>query len=493
MITRRIVFEIHRLKDLDLSNRQIANRLGIDRETVSKYLRHPEYRRTERKRRPSKLDPYKDQIRELIANWPEARAPVILKQIREKGFDGEITILKQYLRELRGASSRPGAFVRFESSPGEQFQVDWGHFGSLAYGDTKRKLYALVVLEAYSRMLYVQFTHSQNQAALHCGLLEAFHYFGGTSKEILVDNMLTAVTERAGAVIRFNEAFLDFLRHFGITPVACNPGAPNEKGKVESGVKYVRRNFWPMREFKDLEDVQNQVLHWLETVANVRRHQTTGERPADRFKTVSLRKLPPLLPDCREVETLKVHSDFSVRFGGNTYTVPPWAVGKQVVLKADNGTVSIYHKERLIAAHSRSWFRHRRIELPAHRDQVKKLRKRVREDRKVMVFLSMGQVAADYLEALPATGRPLQKTVSRLLDLRDRYGTKSVVYALNKALTRKLFGAEYVENILHQEMTPEIDHPPVVLKTEALNEIRLPSPSLEEYDAHAVRRNRKND
>jgi hypothetical protein len=137
--------------------------------------------------------------------------------------------------------------------------IDWGHFGSLVYGDTKRKLYALAVLEAYSGMLYVEFTHSQNQAALHQCLLNAFIFFEGSPKEILVDNMLTAVTERQGAVVRFNDAFLNFLRTFNIVPVPCNPAAPNEKGKVESAIKYLRQNFWPLRSFADLADCQLQV------------------------------------------------------------------------------------------------------------------------------------------------------------------------------------------------------------------------------------------
>ena len=110
-------------------------------------------------------------------------------------------------------------------------------------------------------------------------------------KEILVDNMLTAVTERAGSMIRFNEAFLDFLRHFAITPVACNIKAPHEKGKVESSIKYVRYNFWPLQKFTDLDDLNHQVPAWLETTANRRLHQTTGKRPVDLFTKDSLRPL----------------------------------------------------------------------------------------------------------------------------------------------------------------------------------------------------------
>jgi transposase len=272
--------------------------LNLDRGTVSKYLKYPDTTGKNRPGRPSKLDPFRDIIKDAVKLYPKVKAPVVLKLIREKGFEGEITIVREYLRHLRGVRQKQ-AFIRFESLPGQQMQVDWGHFGSLTYGDSSRKLYALVVIESHSRMLHVSFTHSQKQATLHQGLADAFQYFGGTPKEILVDNMLTAVTERAGSIIRFNDSFLDFLRPFAITPVACNIRAPYEKGKVENSIKYLRNNFWPLRNFTDLEDVNHQVLAWLETTANQRLHQTTGKKPRDLLVKNSLRPLPDTLPDYR--------------------------------------------------------------------------------------------------------------------------------------------------------------------------------------------------
>jgi len=176
--------------------------------------------------------------------------PVILQKIKTKGFDGEITIVRSLLRELRGRSGCREPFIRVESEPGQQMQVDWGHFQSLKYGEQPRKLYALAIIESHSRMLYVFFSHSQKQEYLHMGLMAAFHYFGGCPQELVVDNMMTAVTERAGSVIRFNESFLDFLRPFRITPRACNVRAPHEKGKIENahavrpanGTPYLRTN-----------------------------------------------------------------------------------------------------------------------------------------------------------------------------------------------------------------------------------------------------------
>ena len=239
MINRRTVFEIHQLQAKGFSCRSIARQLQINRETVTKYLADPEPSVNRRKAKSSKLDPYRDLIEEMAEECPDVKAPVILQRIREKGFDGEITIVRDMLRKLRGNIKNRQPFIRFESQPGEQVQVDWGHMGTLAYGESRRKLYALAVLEGHSRMLYVFFSHSQQQESLHQGLLEAFIYFDGLPKEVLVDNMLTAVTERVGSIIRFNEAFLNFLGKFSITPRACTVRAPYEKGYASYCTSFV--------------------------------------------------------------------------------------------------------------------------------------------------------------------------------------------------------------------------------------------------------------
>ncbi|MBW2655155.1 MAG: IS21 family transposase [Deltaproteobacteria bacterium] len=488
MINKRTIFEIHRLKDMRFSVRQIAKTLNLDRSTIAKYIKYPDVTKRPRQGRSSKLDPFRGLIKDMVEQYSKVNAPVVLRKIQDKGFDGEITIVRQYLRHLR--CNLKQAFIRFESQPGQQMQIDWGHFGSLLYENSSRKLYALAVIESHSRMLYVIFTHSQNQATLHQSLVKAFKYFGGTPKEIVVDNMLTAVTERVGSMVRFNESFLNFLRPFSITPVACNVRAPYEKGKVESSIKYLRYNFWPLKTFIDLEDVNHQVLSWLNT-ANQRMHQTTGEKPVHRFVKDALRSLPEPLPDFRETQTLKVYKDFGIRFDTNVYTVPPRLVGKSVTLKADSRKLSVYYKEKQVATHVRTWKKKDRIDLPSHSEQVKKLKKKVFMDKQIRVFMSLGQEAVDFLEKLADASQPLKKTVDRLLALSDDYGTASIIYALRKALKHKLYGFAYVQNILYQEMSPATQNQPVTLKDNELNEIRLAKPNLAEYDAIAIQRRKK--
>ena len=487
------MFEIHRLSNEGYKERKISRLLGIGRNTVTRYMKNPEKVFKPRKKRLSKLDPFKPVIDEYLKIDQTAGAPVILRKIRDKGYPGGITILHEYLKKARGQTKNRTAFIRFESEPGNDFQIDWGHFGTITYGNTKRKLYALVVIESYSRMLYIEFTHSQKQEVLHGCLFNAFTYFGGTPKKIVVDNMVTAVINRMGHLIRFNDAFLDFLRPFHIRPQACNIRAPYEKGKVENSIKYLRRNFMPLRKFEDLTDIQTQLLDWLDKVANVRIHQTTGVTPKARFSTVQLRPIPTLIKVPLETENPLVHKDYAIKFDTNSYTTPPWTIGKKLTLNADQHTLWIYHRDKKICAYPRCWERKRRIENPAHTEQVKKLRRKQWQCKELTLFSALGEEFRSFLEVLPKSNQSLKKQVLILLNLKDQYGVKSLSWAILKALRHKAYGADYIENILNQEMIPITKHSPVQLKNEALNRIRLSEPSLNDYDAIVLKRRKKDD
>jgi transposase len=486
MIDRRTVFEIHRLFHEGYGIRKIARTLKRSRDSVKRYLDQPNPPKPEIVR-ASKLDPFREEIQRLLEKDPTVSSTVLFQRLLPQGYTGKTSILRDYLQKIRPKEKR--AYIRFESALGKQFQVDWGHFGSLLYGKTPRKLYCLAIIEAHSRLLYGEFTHSQKQEALHQALLNAFLFFGGVCSELVVDNMGTAVTEREGSLIRFNEAFLEFLRPFRIVPRACHPYQPQEKGKIEKGgIHYIRYNFWPLRSFTDLLDVNQQFRHWLDTQANIRIHNTTGERPQDRFQPEALQPLPDFLPDCRETLSVKVHSDFAIRFDGNSYSVPPWAVGKLVIVKADTQAVTVYLREKVLATHTRCWEKRQRIELPAHREAAWKRRPREWLAVEVSRFLSFGEEAQAFLEGLNRTGQPIKKNLAKLLALHDQYGTADLIQALSRANVHNAYGASYVENILHQEKHPKKIHPPVHLKREDLNRIRLEEPLLAEYDALILKR-----
>ncbi len=489
MIDQHTIFEIHRLHHEGFSNRKIAGQVGIGRDAVSKYLKDPNPVSKQSKKRGSKLDGFCRQIDQMLNECPDVNAVVVQQRLEKLGYTGEITLVRNYLRQKRGSTQSRQSYIRFESEPGQQMQVDWGHFGSIDYQNTRRKLYGLIVVESYSRLMTAEFTHSQKQETLHQCLFNAFRFFGGTPRELVVDNMTTAVIERQGKIIRFNDRFLSFLRPFTIVPYACNVRAAHEKGKVERSIGYLKKSFIPLRTFKDLDDIREQVRDWLSNVANKRIHQTTGEVPEIRAGKLPLTSLPFHTSDpYMETVTVAVYKDFSVRFDANSYTTPPWCIGKRLTLKADQKVVKLFHKDRLIASHLRSWERKKRIEHPRHVEEAKKHQQRVSESKEVKVFKSLGEEFREFLIKLTQSDQPIQKSLNRLLDLKDQYGKGSLAWAIQKALRHNAIGADYIENILYQEMTPESHHLPVRTKDQHLNEIRLHEPCLADYDALILKR-----
>jgi len=212
-------------------------------------------------------------------------------------------------------------------------------------------------------MLYVEFTHSQNfETFLRCHQ-HAFAALQGVSHECWYDNLLTAVAEHDGRLVRFQPRFLAFAREYGFYPHACNPGAGWEKGKVEKGgVAYLRSNFWPLRTFTDLTDVNRQVRQWLDEVANVRLHRETRQRPCDRFRPDTLRPLPALAPDDRDTATVLVHKDLRWNFDANHYCAPPRFVGQHLTAKGDASSVTLYDRQGAeIVRYARCWRRGRTL------------------------------------------------------------------------------------------------------------------------------------
>ncbi len=286
--------EIHRLAGGEhWSTRRIARQLHLAPRTVNKYLATPVPLPVHRPR-ASKVDAFKPLITELLEQDPHAPGVVILQRLRAAGYAGGHTILDGYLQRVRPSRSTPRAFVRMEPGPGERFEIDGGHFDARDSQGDKRKLYAFCLIEAHSRMLYVEFTQSQSfETFVRCHQ-HAFQVLGGVARECWYDNLLTAAAEHDGHLVRFPPRFLAFAREYDFYPRACNPGAGWEKGKVEKGVAYLRSNFWPLRSFADLTDVNRQVRPWLDEVANVRLHRETRQRPCDRFRPDTLRPLPAL-------------------------------------------------------------------------------------------------------------------------------------------------------------------------------------------------------
>ena len=237
----RRLFEIEKL-----SKSAIAARLRVHRNTVRRALAStqgppPDARKLALACTDGKVDAYDGYLRQRLREYPELSGAKLLKEIRRMGYDGGYSILKEHLRTLR--PEKPKAFLRIETQPGEFAQVDWANIGTIAIGNASRKLSCFVMVLSHSRMMYAELTLSQCLEDFMAAHVNAFRFFGGVTKKINYDNLKTVVLSRLGREIHFQTKFMDFAGSYLFDPIPCTVRAAWEKGKVESGIKYVRSSF----------------------------------------------------------------------------------------------------------------------------------------------------------------------------------------------------------------------------------------------------------
>ena len=283
-----------------VSKAALARKLGISRRTVYHWIETAQLDRElddepacyqPRPPVPTKLDPYKPIILTRLEAYPELTAVRLLQEIQAAGYPGGYTQLKAYVRRVR-PKPPPEPVVRFETPPGHQTQVDFADF-RLPWG----RRYALLVVLCYSRLLWLRFYPKKDMRALFKGLEAAFRFFGGVTREHLFDQMKSVITKDLrpeGGRLMENAEFLRFAAHWGFRPRACRPYRAQTKGKVERPVGYVRQSFFYGRSFAGDSDLNAQAEGWLRSIANVRIHQTTKERPIDRFEREERAQLLPL-------------------------------------------------------------------------------------------------------------------------------------------------------------------------------------------------------
>ena len=348
----------------------IANKLGISRMTVYRHIGSGKGEPTygPRSPKPSLLDRHRDYIRGRLGLYPELTAVRLLSEIKEMGYQGKYTTVKDYIRIVR--TQVPLEIEqRFEVSPGHQAQVDFATFKTL-FGT----VYALLVVLSWSRYLWVRFYGHQDQLTVLGGLHLAFRSFGGVPRTALFDRMKTAVAGSAedGKAI-FNDEMLRFATHCGFQPVACRPYRAKTKGRVERAVSYLRHSFFYGRHFRDLEDLNGQLEVWLKETANVRIHGTTGAIPAERLGQERPHLMP--LPVGAYVPMIslgrKVTHDGYVSYNGNDYSVPEGLLKSEVTVAATLEELRLYQGDRLLAVHPVLEGKHqRRLDPKHHRDRT---------------------------------------------------------------------------------------------------------------------------
>ncbi len=437
-----------------LTCRQAADALSLDYRTVSRWAEQERYQPGRRSKRASKLDPFKDEIGRMLDRHPYTAAQ-LYQHLRENGFDGGYTIVKDYVSRVR--PRRTKAFLKLSFAPGECAQVDWGSYGSVAVGSTTRRLSFFVMVLCHSRMMYVAFTVSQTMEHFLSCHQEAFRFFGGVPGKVMVDNLKSAVLRRTiGRGPVFNPRYLDFAGHYGFTIVPCAVGKGNEKGRVESGVGYVKKNLLSGADIPDFKVLQPMAEHWLATVANVRVHGETGKRPVDLLaeEKGSLRPLPVEPYDVAVIKRLRASRQFRISVDANRYSVPARLAGAGVDVRLYPDRICIYHDGDLVARHIRSYDRRGDFEHPDHVVELLNQRRKARDQHLFLRFLSLSDKAEDYYRQLAERRLNPHHHIRQIVALSEVYPVEQVQRAIDDAFVFNAFSCEYIANLLEQRSRP---------------------------------------
>jgi transposase len=435
----------------DLKPSQIADELQLDPRTVEKWIAKKSLTPRATKRRVSKLDPFKHDIVRMLEQHPYS-AMQIFQRICQNGFDGGYSIVKGYVRVVRPPKTKP--FLKLTFAPGECAQVDWGSYGTVTVGSTQRRLSFFAMVLCYSRMMFVQFTVLQTMEHFLAGHQNAFEYFGAVPGKIMVDNLKSAVLHRfIGKDPVLNPKYLDFANHYGFKIVPCGKGKGNEKGRVENGVGYVKKNFLNGLEIVDFSHLSPAAGHWLDNIANVRTHGETGQRPVDMFEKErnSLKPLPIKPYDIATILAIRASKQFRITVDTNHYSVPYAYAGARLTLKSYPDRLCIYDQNELIARHVRSYDRRQDVELSDHVKPLLVQRKKARDQHIFMCFLRLSPKAEAYYQQLEQRRLNPLHHIRQIVALSEMYGNEKVARAIEDAFYFKAFSCEYITNLLEQQ------------------------------------------
>ena len=466
-----------------LSAAQIAAELELDLKTAEKWVKQPAYQPRRLAKRPSKLDPFKGQIVAMLERHSSYSAQQILQELKTQGYSGAYSILKNFVRLVRPV--RKPAYLTLEFAPAECAQVDWGSFGSVPVGATRRRLSFFLMVLCYSRLSYLEFTLGQGMEQFLSCHQQAFAFFGGVPEKVMIDNLKTGVlTHPLGEKAQFNPRYLDFAGHYGFEPVACGVRKANEKGRVENGVGYVKKNLLSGLQITSFEALNPAAIHWLRTVANVRIHGETHRKPIEMFEEekARLKTLPALAYDPATLKPVTATSRCRVVFEANRYSIPHLYASQKLTLKVYPQRLCFYHNETLIATHPRSYDRHQDIHNPDHTKELLAQRHKARQQTLLLAFLNLTPNAQLYCRKLEEKRLNAPHHIQKIVALSEIYGVDQVARAMADALTFEAYGCEYIANILQQRqripITPSALH---LTRRQDLLELEIPQPDLTPY------------
>jgi transposase len=346
----------------------VATQLGVHHSTVRRVLAQAGLDAGRVSMRPSLADPYVPFIEETLKQYPKLRASRLFEMVKARGYPGKPDHFRTVVARYR---PRPPteAYLRLRTLPGEQAQVDWGHFGKIRIGLATRVLWAFVMVLSWCRQIFLRFYLHAAMPSFLRGHVEAFNFFGGVPRVLLYDNLKSAVLERAGDAIRFHPTLLELAAHYHYLPRPVAPARGNQKGRVERAIRYIRDSFFPARTYTDLDDLNAQALAWSQGIAADRLcPEARGRTVREAFAEERERLLA--LPDdpypTEERVVVHVGKTPYARFDLNDYSIPHTHTRRSLVVLATPETVRVLDGETVLCSHPRSWDRDQQIEDPSH-------------------------------------------------------------------------------------------------------------------------------
>jgi len=463
----------------------IATQLGIHHSSVERIISQAGMPKVERAKGPSIIDPYLPFIHQTLQRYPTLSAARLFQMVSERGYPGGPSHFRQWIAQIRPRKP-PEAYLRLKTLPAEQAQVDWGHFGYLQIGRARRELMAFVMVLSYSRMIYLQFYHNAQMANFLNGHVNAFAALG-VPRVVLYDNLKSAVLQRHGSGIHFNDQLLDLSAHyrFDPRPVAVRRG--NEKGRVERAIRYIRDNFFAALEFEDLQSLNAQAIEWCTGKASRRPCPANPDiTVADAFEQerAALQPLPEMPFDCDDAVNVQAAKTPYIRYDLNDYSIPHQFVRRTLQVRASPQQVRIYDAMECLATHPRCYDKGQQIEDPQHIEALRRFKKQsVRHSGQHRLY-QQAPASEAFLQHNVEMGHRLSQSVKLLTRWLDQYGADSLQRALQEALTQTCYHTDGVLQILerHREQHQRVVPLNIRLPDKALDHPPLSPASLQAYD-----------
>ncbi len=453
------------------SQRQIAKELGRSRTTIARALQEPVDQAPARRRRPSHVDPYRPQIEHWIGEkLTTVRMLELARSDPDLPYTGGRSVFSDMVRRIRRELEQATADVpiRFEGLPGEYLQVDWGEVRAFPFThQAPRTRYFFAARLKYSRWNWLRFTTDMRQETLVRCLVDCLVTLGWVPWVVVFDNMKTVTSGRDSAHQPiWTPALLHLAGEFGFHPQACDPHAANQKGSVESLVKWVKGNFLLGRRFADDADLVAQAAAWVAQV-NAQPSQATGEVPRTRLPAEAAKglPLPPTADDYGILEPGLVSREALVAVHGNRYSVPMAHVGAPVTVRVHAAHIRIWRDTACIADHRRAANGARqRVVQPAHFAPLfgRKRRAQVMLYRDVLVAL--GGVASAFVSELSYRHRDrLRDEILAVYELYEQHGAADLLAAMALAAEAGSFHADAVRGVLTVPSAPSVSRGTLVL------------------------------